>query len=102
MVTSSAVFQKLESLTYIKDLTDTSYTSFVQIPRGVYSIGTAIFSNYTDKPTSTLTGRILFISAATFSGSDEQICLLATSSGGHLYLGHCYGGVPRYDWRQII
>ena len=102
IVTSNAVFQSINSLTYIKDLTNTSYTSFLQIPRGVYSIGTAIYSNFTDKPVSDITGRIIFIAGATYAGSDEQICLLATSAGGHLFLGYCYGGTPRYVWRQII
>ena len=102
LITSNAVFQSINSLTYIKDLINTSYTSFLQIPRGVYSIGNSIYSNYSDKPTNDMGGRIIFIAGATFSGSDEQICLLATSNGGHLYLGYCYGGIPRYDWRQII
>ena len=100
-VTSNAVARKINSLTHIKDLTDTSYTSFLQIPSGVYAISSAIYVNYTDKP-SDLSGRIIFIAGATYTGSDEQICLLASARGGHLYLGHCYGGTPRYDWRQII
>ena len=101
-VTSNAVAQKINSLNYIKDLTNTSYTSFLQIPMGVYSISGSIYRNYTDKPTNDIEGRIIFIAGAWGATSDEQICLLATASGGHLYLGHCYGGTPRYDWRQII
>ena len=101
IVTSDAVFQSINSLTYIKDLTNTSYTSFLQVPNGIYSISEYVYGNYTDKPASAR-GRIIFIAGATSSNSDEQICLLATSNGGHLYIGHCYGGTPRYDWRQII
>ena len=101
-VTSDAVANKINSLNYIKDLTNTSYTSFLQIPMGVYSISGSIYRNYTDKPTNDIEGRIIFIAAAWGAESDEQICLLATARGGHLYLGHCYGGTPRYDWRQII
>lgn len=101
IVTSNAVFQSIKSLTYIKDLTNTSYTSFLQIPMGVYSISGSIYRNYTDKPAE-MEGRIIFIAGAWGAASDEQICLLATARGGHLYLGHCYGGTPKYDWRQII
>lgn len=101
IVTSNAVFQSIKSLTYIKDLTNTSYTSFLQIPMGVYSISGSIYRNYTDKPAG-MEGRIIFIAGAWGAESDEQICLLATARDGHLYLGHCYGGTPKYDWRQII
>ena len=100
-ITSDAVFQSINSLTYIKNLTNTGYTSFLQIPSGVYAISSAIYANYTDKP-SDLSGRIIFIAGATYTGSDEQVCLLASARGGHLYLGHCYGGTPRYEWTQII
>ena len=102
IVTSNAVFQSVNSLTYIKELTNTNYTSFLQIPRGVYSIGTSIYSSYTDKPSNNIEGRIIFIAGAMFASSDEQVALLITSKDGHLYLGYCYGGTPRYDWKQIV
>ena len=99
-VTSNSVANSLNSLTYMKNLS-ASYSSFVSIPRGVYSIGTSIYSNYTDKP-SGLDGRIIFIAGASDVNSDEQIAIILCSHNGEMYIGSCYGGTPRYNWNKIV
>ena len=96
-VTSNAVAQ----LTYIKDLgASSSYTSFVQIPKGVYSLPTSYYSSFTDKP-SGANGRAIFIAGASGVTSDEQIALLLCASSGKMWIGNCYGGTARYIWQSI-
>ena len=99
-VSSNAVYNSIDALTFIKDFPgNPSYTSFIQLPKGVYSITFSIYKNYTDKP-SGASGRAIFI-AGGVTDSDEQIAILLTSNGGHLYVGNCYGGTPQYNWQQI-
>lgn len=97
-VSSGAVAE----LTFIKDLGNASpYTSFLQIPKGCYCMSTAYYSNFTDKPTGA-NGRAIFICGASGTGSDEQIAILCCASQGKMWLGYCYGGTARYEWKQIL
>ena len=89
-------------LNFIKDMGNSSpYTAFIQIPKGVYSITSNIYSSFTDKP-SGANGRAIFICGASYTGADEQIALLCCASSGKMWMGYCYGGTPKYTWKQIL
>lgn len=97
-VSSGAVAE----LTFIKDLGNASpYTSFLQIPKGCYCMSTAYYSNFTDKP-SGANGRAILIVGSASSNSDEQIAILCCATSGQMWIGSCYGGIARYDWKKII
>lgn len=89
-------------LTFIKDLgASSSYTAFVQIPKGVYSLTSAFYNNFTDRP-SGANGRAIFICGASSTSADEQIAILICAYSGRMWLGSCFGGTPRYEWKQIL
>ena len=97
-VSSGAVAE----LNFIKDMGNSSpYTAFIQIPKGVYSITSNIYSSFTDKPNGA-NGRAIFICGASYTGADEQIAILCCASSGKMWLGYCYGGTPQYKWKQIL
>ena len=99
-VKSGGIYTAIQYLNFIKEITAGMYTSFLQIPKGVYSISDGVYRNYTDAPQG-VNGRAIFIAGATGTTSDEQIALLLTAQYGDLYIGNCYGGTPRYTWKKI-
>lgn len=73
----------------------------MQIPKGVYSLTTVFYQNFSDKPTEA-NGRVIFICGASSTSADEQIAILACASSGKMWLGSCFGGNPRYEWKPIL
>ena len=64
-------------------------------------MSTAYYSNFTDKP-SGANGRAILIVGSAGSNSDEQIAILCCATSGQMWIGSCYGGNARYDWKKII
>ena len=73
----------------------------MQIPKGVYCLTSIFYNQFTDKPTGA-NGRAIFICGASTTSADEQIAILVCASTGSMWLGSCFGGTPRYEWKKII